>query len=182
MSILNGGKMFRIVALCVGALGLVGAIVLWSQMSTNNPVAEWKVSNDGRSVSIENREGNAPTRTVISCSATQPGVQVTIYNYNGNALVTVNEEKRPIPFDDLRRPIIFVVKNLGVSRGFQTSVHYIASETAWVLDSPLPIDFLDLLAQGDTLLIQNRNRQIVAEFTTFGIKGAHEDMRRICRK
>ena len=67
--------MFRIVALlCGGVLGLVGAIVLLSRMGTNNPVAEWKVSNDETGVSIDNREANAPTRTVISCSATQPGV------------------------------------------------------------------------------------------------------------
>ena len=99
-------------------------------MGTNNPVAEWKVSNDEKGVSIENRESKAPTRTVIYCSATQPGVQVTIYDYHGNALVIVNEEKRPIPFDDLRRPVIFVVKNLGVNREFQTSAHYVTSEKA----------------------------------------------------
>ena len=175
--------MFRIVALlCGGVLGLVGAIVLLSRMGTNNPVAEWKVSNDETGVSIDNREANAPTRTVISCSATQPGVEVTIYNYHGNALVTVNEEKRPIPFDDLRRQVILVVKNRGVNREFQTSAHYVTSEMAWVLDPLLPVDFMDLLAQGGTLLIQNRNRQIVAEFTTYGIKKAHEIMRRVCWK
>ena len=174
--------MFRVVALCGGVLGLIGAIVLWGRIGTNNPVAEWKVSNDEKSVRIENRETNAPTRTVISCSATQPGAQVTIYDYHGNALVVVNEEKRPIPFDDLRRPVIFVVKNLGVNREFRTSARYVTSEKAWVVDPLLPLDFLDLLAQGDTLLIQNRNRQIVAEFTTYGIKKAHEIMRRVCWK
>ena len=48
--------------------------------------------------------------------------------------------------------------------------------------SLLPVDFLDLLVQGDTLLIQNRNRQIVAEFITEGIKKAHEIIRRVCRQ
>ena len=144
--------MFRIVALlCGGVLGLVGAIVLWSQMSTNNPAAEWKVSNDGRSVSIENREANTPTRTIISCSATQPGGRSrTIYNYHGgNALVTVNEEKRPIPLRRLAPPGNLGCDRIaGVNREFQTSAHYVTSEMAWVLDPLVPVDFMDLLAQG----------------------------------
>jgi hypothetical protein len=185
LSILNQGvEVVRVVALCGGILGLVGAIVLWSLMSTNNPVAEWKMSNDGKSVSIENGEATKiemPTRTIIYCNAAQPGVQVTIYNYHGNALVSVDESKRPLASNDLRRPLIFIVKNLGVSREFQTSAHYVASEIAWALDPPLPVDFLDVLAQGDTLLIQNRYRQIVAEFTTHGIQQAHEVMRGNCR-
>jgi hypothetical protein len=165
-------------------LALVGTIVLWRLTSTNNQVAEWKLSNDGMSVSIESEEAakdKTPTRTVIFCGATQPGAQVKIYNYHGNALVTVDETKRPLPFDDLHRPLNFVVRNQGVSREFRTTAHYVATEMAWALDAPLPVDFLDLLAQGDTLLIHNKYGQIVVEFTTHGIKKAYEIMRGNCR-
>jgi hypothetical protein len=189
----------RVLAYIAAAMLASGVIVigLWFMLGQrSHPPSEWKViANEPNSVIVENKAMRGDTIIRGTCGAS-PGIRFTILDYQGNAFVIVDGSNRPFRFDSLRRPLFLMVKHGAVSKEYINSAHYFgptvgaevvranseskAVASTWDVVEPLNSNFMALLAESDTLLIQNQFRQTVAEFSAAGANGAYQTMQRIC--